>query len=204
MIVAELGEPYTNRYGRLDCRLRVVYNNGTESDLLVRSLQRALNKDKTSRRISDPSLGPLFSDEAEEDDLSSGTIYVLRSQSEHPFVAENRSVIHKIGVTGGDVKNRVATAKKDPTYLLAEVEIVASYQLSNLARKKLEKLLHKFFAEARLDIDLKDRFGGQVEPKEWFLIPLPVIEEAIRKVIEGNLTDYEYDVKAARVVVRNS
>jgi hypothetical protein len=116
VIVADLADPFVSDYGRPDRRLRVVYDNGTESDLLVRSLQRALNKDKASRRITDPDLGPLFSDEEEEDDLPTGYVYVLRSKSEQPFVAKNRSVIHKIGVTGGDVKARVANAKKDPTY----------------------------------------------------------------------------------------
>ena len=129
-------------------------------------------KDKASRRITEPGFGPLFAEVEEEDDLATGYIYVLRSKSEHPFVAENRSVIHKIGVTGGDVKSRVANAKKDPTYLLADVEIVATYKLANVNRKALEALLHKFFGSARLDLELKDRFGAQVEPREWFLVPL--------------------------------
>jgi len=199
VLVADMGEEFTNDYGRPDCRLRVVYDNGTESDLLVRSLQRALNKDKTSRRITEPEFGPLFSGEAEDDDLPSGSIYVLRSMSDHPFISENRNVIHKIGVTGGDVKSRIAHARKDPTFLLADVELVATFQLSNINRKKLEALLHKFFANARLDLDLKDRFGGQVEPREWFLVPLPQIEEAIRLLMDGTIGDYRYDIKSARV-----
>jgi len=202
VIVAELGEPFVSDYGRPDRRLRVVYDNGTESDLLVRSLQRALNKDKASRRITEPDLGPLFSDEEGEDDLPTGYIYVLRSKSEHPFVAEHRSVVHKIGVTGGDVKSRIANAKKDPTYLLADVEIVATFKLSNINRKGLEALLHKFFGSARLDLELKDRFGGQVEPREWFLVPLPVIEEAIQKLIEGTIGNFRYDSEAAKLVAR--
>ena len=202
VIVAELGEPFVSDYGRPDRRLRVVYDNGTESDLLVRSLQRALNKDKASRRITEPDLGPLFSDEEEEDDFPTGYIYVLRSNSEHPFVAEHRSVVHKIGVTGGDVKGRIANAKKDPTYLLADVEIVATFKLSNINRKGLEALLHKFFGTARLDLELKDRFGGQVEPREWFLVPLPVIEDAIQKLMAGTIGDFRYDSDAAKLVER--
>ncbi len=202
VIVAELGEPFVSDYGRPDRRLRVVYDNGTESDLLVRSLQRALNKDKASRRITEPDLGPLFSDEEEEDDFPTGYIYVLRSKSEHPFVAEHRSVVHKIGVTGGDVKGRIANAKKDPTYLLADVEIVATFKLSNINRKGLEALLHKFFGTARLDLELKDRFGGQVEPREWFLVPLPVIEDAIQKLMAGTIGDFRYDSDAAKLVER--
>lgn len=201
IMVADMGEPYVNDYGRPDRRLRVVYDNGTESDLLVRSLQRALNKDKVSRRITEPDLGPLFSDEEAEDDLRTGTIYVLQSKSEHPFVAANRSVIHKIGVTGGDIKNRIANARKDATYLLAEVEIVATFKLANINRKRLEALLHKFFNKARLDLELKDRFGFPVEPKEWFLIPLAVIEEAIQKLREGTIGNFRYDPGTACLVL---
>ena len=203
VVVAEMGEPFVSNYGRPDRRLRVVYDNGTESDLLVRSLQRALNKDKASRRISDPNLGPLFSDEDEEDDLPTGYIYVLRSKSDHPFVAQNRAVLHKIGVTGGDVKARTANAKKDPTYLLADVEIVATFKLSNINRKLLEALLHKFFAAARLDLELKDRFGFQVEPREWFLVPFAVVEEAIQKLMEGTISDFRYDAQTAQIIEAN-
>lgn len=159
----------------------MIYDNGTESDLLLRSLQRALNKDKSSRRITAASLGPLFSDKEEENDLPSGTIYILRSKSDHPFVAQNREVLHKIGVTGGEVSSRIAQAEKDPTFLLAGVEVVATFKLSNINRNRMERLLHKFFAAARLDSELKDRFGFQVEPREWFLVPLGVIQEAIQK-----------------------
>jgi hypothetical protein len=199
-LVTGKGELFTNYYGRPDSRLRVIFDNGTESDLLVRSLQRALNKDKASRRITEPDLGPLFSDEEEEGDQQTGSIYILRSKSVHSFVAEHRSVIHKIGVTGGDVKTRVANAKKDPTYLLSDVEIVATFKLSNINRKKLEALLHKFFGRARLDLELKDRFGSQVEPKEWFLVPLDAIEEAIQKLKEGSIGSFRYDSKKAKIV----
>ena len=200
VLVAGKGELFTNYYGRPDSRLRVIFDNSTESDLLVRSLQRALNKDKVSRRITEPDMGPLFSDEEEEGDQQTGYIYILRSKSEHPFVAEHRSVVHKIGVTGGDVKARIATAKKDPTYLLADVEVVATFKLSNINRKKLEALLHRFFGSARLDLELKDRFGSQVEPKEWFLVPLDAIEEAIEKLKEGSIGSFRYDSKKAENV----
>jgi hypothetical protein len=198
--VAEKGEVFINPYDRADARLRVIYDNGTQSDILLRSLQRALNKDKTSRRISEPSLGPLFSQEEDENDLKSGFIYVLRSLSDNPFVAVHRTVIHKIGVTGGDVAKRITGAEKDPTYLLAGVEIVQTYRLSNVNRKKLETLLHQFLANARLDLELKDRFGHAVEPREWFLVPLPIISETIEKLMNGSLGDYRYDSDLAQIV----
>lgn len=200
VLVAEMGETFVSDYGRPDRRLRVVYDNGTESDLLLRSLQRALNKDKASRRITEPDFGPLFSPTADPNDQTTGCIYVLRSKSTDPYVAKNRLVIHKIGVTGADVKSRVANAPKDPTYLLAAVEIVATYQLANINRVKLEALIHKFFAHARLDLALKDRFGGHVEPREWFLVPLPVIEEAIEKLVDGTIDNFRYDPERAALV----
>jgi len=197
VLVASMGEPFVSDYRRPDRRLRVVYDNATESDLLLRSLQRALNKDKASRRITTPDLGPLFSQVEAEDDVQTGYIYVLRSKSDNPFIAEHRSVIHKIGVTGGDVKKRVANAKKDPTYLLADVEIVTTFKLANINRTKLEALLHKFFDNARLELALPDRFGIPVQPREWFLVPLEMIEEVVQKIQEGTIHQFRYDPKTA-------
>ncbi len=101
--------------------------------------------------------GPLSRTRLEEDDQASGTIYVLRSKSDHPVVAANRDLVHKIGVTGGSVEQRIAGAKLHPTFLMADVEIVATYELSNINRTKLENLIHRIFDPARLDIEIKDR-----------------------------------------------
>ncbi|WP_323034146.1 GIY-YIG nuclease family protein, partial [Pararhodobacter sp.] len=174
--VAEVGETIKAPNGETDARLRAVYSNGTESDLLLRSLQRALYKDETGRRITDPVAGPLFADRNEEGDEASGTIYVLRSKSELPAVTANRKLLHKIGVTGGDVARRIANAAFDPTFLMADVEIVATYELYNINRTRLENLIHKVFGSARLDIKVEDRFGQPVVPREWFLVPLFVID----------------------------
>ena len=197
--VAEVGESFKAPNGETDARLRVVYSNGTESNLLRRSLQRALYKDEAGRRISDSVAGPLFSDNAGEDDTESGTIYVLRSKSDHPLVAQHRDLIHKIGVTGGSVTTRIAAAKNNATYLLAGVEIIAEYKLFNINRTKLEKLIHRFFADAAYDIEITDRFGKPVRPREWFLVPLYVIDEAVERIRDGTITEYRYDAKAARL-----
>jgi hypothetical protein len=203
ILVAEMDEPFISDSGLPNCRLRAVYDNGTESDYLLRSLQRALNKDKASRRITNPDLSslPLFSSQvAAADDLATGYIYVLRSQSDHPFIAEHRSIIHKIGVTGGNVKSRIANAKKDPTYLLADVEIVATFKLANINGQKLEALLHKVFDNARLELALPDRFGIPVQPREWFLIPLEVIEAAIEKIKDETIDQFRYDPSTASLI----
>ena len=129
VLVAGWGEVMIKEFGREDRRLRVIFDNGTESNLLLRSLYRALYKYEHVRRILPPDAEgmPLFADQVDEEDTQVGSIYVLRSLSDHPFVVQHRELIHKIGVTGGEVKSRLANAGKDPTYLLADVEIVAEY-----------------------------------------------------------------------------
>ncbi|MBZ9703239.1 MULTISPECIES: GIY-YIG nuclease family protein [unclassified Mesorhizobium] len=195
--VAEAGETFANAQGRTDARLRVIFDNGTESNLLMRSLQRALNKDEAGRRITDPAAGPLFSGEQADDDEASGTIYVLRSTSDHPMVSANRDLVHKIGVTNLDVEQRVAGARLQPTFLMADVEIVATYRLFNISRTRLENLIHRVFDPARLEIEIMDRFGRPVVPREWFLVPLFVVDEAVEKIKDGTITEYVYDPGSA-------
>ncbi len=200
LYVAEMDEIFIAEYGRPDARLRVIYDNGTESDLLMRSLQRALNKDPAGRRITDNSPGPLFSGVMDGDDLATGTIYVLRSMSDHPVIDKNRDVVHKIGVTGGSIEKRIANAKLDPTFLMADVEVVATYTLYNINRSKLENLIHKFFGEVRLDIEINDRFGHPVVPREWFLVPRFVIDDVVEKIKDGTISEYLYDTESASLI----
>ncbi|MET3698380.1 T5orf172 domain-containing protein [Bacillus oleivorans] len=198
--VAEKGDEFKAPNGQPDARLRVIYSNGTESNLLLRSLQRALYKDEAGRRLTEPDAGPLFSSTWDEDDIESGTIYVLRSLSNHPFVSEHRELIHKIGVTGGKIETRIANAAHDATYLLADVEVVASYKLAGINRMKLEGIFQRIFAPAQLDLTIHDRFGRPVRPKEWFLVPLHVIDEAVRRIQDGSITNVTYDRKTASLV----
>ena len=198
--VADVGDDFDSPQGKKDARLRVIFSNGTESNLLRLSLVRALYKDETSRRITEPDAGPLFGNTLEEDDLESGTIYVLRSHSKHPFVSEHRELIHKIGVTGGKVESRIANAARDATYLLADVEVVASYKLAGINRIKLEKMLHQIFAAAQIELTINDRFGHPVKPKEWFLVPLHVIDEAVALITNGSITELRYDPEQAALV----
>lgn len=129
--------------------------------------------------------------------VETGTIYVLRSNSDHPTIVQHRDLIHKIGVTGGEVTARLSNAKADPTFLFAEVEVVATYKLININRAKLEALLHRFFAGARLDVEIPDRFGRAVKPREWFLVPLHVIDEVVVRIRDQSVTDYIYDPASA-------
>ncbi|HRN82966.1 MAG TPA: GIY-YIG nuclease family protein [Nitrosomonas europaea] len=197
--VAEKGNEFTTPQGHPDARLRVVYSNSTESNLLMRSLQRALNKDEAGRRITGKETGSLFGGFLEEDDIESGTIYVLRSLSNHPFIAEHRELIHKIGVTGGKVETRIAGATHDATYLLADVEIVATWKLAGINRTRLEALFHRIFAPAQLDLTIQDRFGCPIRPREWFLVPLSIIDEVVKRILDGSISDVIYDPKTANL-----
>jgi hypothetical protein len=198
--IAELGETFISHGRHKDARLRVIYDNGTESDILMRSLQRALNKDETSRRVTDAIAGPLFTGEPGNAADASGTIYICRSKSNEAYISENREIVHKIGVTSTSIEKRIAGADNDPTFLMAGVTLVATYDLFSINRNKLEKLIHRFFSAARLKIEIKDRFGKAVIPQEWFVVPIKCIEEAVDRIKDGSIVDYKYDIKAASLV----
>ena len=198
--IDQIGELTEDAYGKVDGRLRIIFDNGTESNILMRSLQKALYKDDAGRRITTFDAGPLFADSFEEDDIESGLIYVLRSKSDIPYIAEHRNILHKIGVTGGKVEARIADAENDATYLLAGVDVVATYKLVGINRTKLESLFHRIFASAQLDIVINDRFGKPVKPREWFVVPLNAIDEAVERIKDGSITAYVYDPSQAKLV----
>ena len=201
--VAEMHEGSKTKDGRDNPRLRVIFDNRTESNLLLRSLSRSLYPDGNTavgRRLLRKDDGPLFGDASEPDDMETGTIYVLRSLSKDPFVAAHRELIHKIGITGGSVEIRIAGAARNTTYLLADVQVVATYKLHNLSRVKLEKIFHRLFGAVQLDLTIEDRFGQLVRPREWFLVPLHVIDESVARIRDGSIASAEYDPTTAQLV----
>lgn len=198
--IAEITEYFETSDGHLDARTRLIYSNGTESNILMRSLTKSLYKDEAGRRVLvTNNKGPLFSSTnlSEQDtdiEVKSGSIYVLRSLSDNEFIKANNHVLHKIGVTTGSVNKRITEARKDPTYLLADVELVATYSLpENIVPQKLEKLIHKILQSAQLDIVIEDRFGNPVKPKEWFLVPLNIINQIIARIKDSTLDLYNYN-----------
>lgn len=191
--IVDATDEFLTQYERKDRRLRVIYDNATESNVLARSFQKALYRDDMSRRVIEPEAGPLFGNAADDEDLGSGTIYVLRSRSTHPYITENRTLIHKIGVTGQTVEARIANAASDPTFLLADVEVIATYKLYNINRSRLEGLIHRALAAAQIELSTDDRFGKAVQPREWFLVPLPKIDELVDKISDGSITNFRYD-----------
>ncbi|MGB7408237.1 MAG: GIY-YIG nuclease family protein [Pontixanthobacter sp.] len=185
--VAEAGEPFRDSTGDNNRRLRVIYDNGTEGDPLLRSFASALYNDENGRRITDPVAGPLFKPELEEADVQTGHVYVARTLSNDPAIVPQADRIIKIGVTGGDVHRRVADAANDATFLLAPATIVTSFTLYNINRTKLEGLLHRFFEPVRADIAITDRFGKAVHPREWFYATPDMVTEAVRRIQDGTI-----------------
>lgn len=200
--IASVGDEIRQDYDRRDARLRVIYDNGTEAELLMRSFQRSLYRDPAARLITEPAIGPLFDAASSDSDLETGTIYILRSLTDNPTIADNRDLIHKIGVTGGKVESRIANAKLDATFLLADVEVVATYELFNINRSKLENLIHRFLLPARFEIEIADRFGNLVKPREWFLVPIQVLDELVSCIRDGSITRKKYDPTSASIIDR--
>jgi len=117
----------------------------------------------------------------------------------HQQAGEPGGVLRQIP-TGGGLATRIANAKLDPTFLMADVELVATYKLYDINRTKLEKLIHRVFDRARLDIEIKYRFGKPVIPREWFVVPVFVVDEAVQRIKDGTITRYVYDPKTATLV----
>ena len=204
--VAEVRDPHI-RNGKRNARLRLIFDNGTEGNNLLRSLATELYKDPNGRRLSDPYAGPLFGQGGAElvhvaapQDRITGCIYVVKSLSTIPDIARLDGQLFKIGFTTGNLEDRIRSAVDDPTFLMAPVRPVISYEAINLSANKFESIVHRFFAEARLDIEIKDRFGKLIRPREWFLLPLPVIERVIPMIIDGSILQHRYDHRACEIV----
>ena len=131
---------------------------------------------------------------------STRTVCQSRAALGHRLGRRLGELVHKIGVTNMRVKQRIAGARLQPTFLMADVDVIATYEFYNINRTKLENLIHRIFDPARLDIEIKDRFGTPVVPREWFLVPLFSIEEAVEKIRDGTISNHVYDVQKARLV----
>ncbi len=190
MYLAEIGKD-SKKKRRKDPRLHCVFENGTESDMLFQSLIKALYVDGRCVSENEDRLMDDLSN-ITDDDGKTGNIYVLKSLSTNPEIAALRD-LYKIGFSTVPVEERVKNAADDPTYLMAPVHIVETFECFNLKPQKLELLLHKFFGKVCLEVDVFDRSGKRFTPREWFIAPLPIIEEAIELIISGEIINYVYD-----------
>ncbi len=190
--VAEKGETYYTKTNEPNARLRLIFENGTESDMLMRSLFTGLYDD--GRMISKPDEKELSLSgcEINDEDCASGYIYVLKSLSTEPQITAIPN-LYKIGLTTDTVESRIANACHEATYLMADVDIVYKCHCYNINIHTMENLIHKFFSAACMEIEIHDQEGNLCHPREWFSVPLGIIEQVIDKLVNGSITQYHYD-----------
>jgi hypothetical protein len=199
--VAEVGEKEVKNK-KVNARLRCIFENETESNMLLRSLATELYKDPSGRRILDAHDKALEELELiKTEDKATGYVYILRSASDLPHIAGIEH-LYKIGYSTVPVDVRIKNAKQEPTYLMAPVKIVSAYQCYNLNPQKFEALLHTFFGKYCLSVQVTDAAGVSHTPREWFIAPLPCIELAVQLLINGEIVHYRYDGESEEVVER--
>jgi hypothetical protein len=189
---------------RKDGRTRIIFENGTESNMLYRSLYKALlangnaiteNADKAQDKFEKN-----FNN-INEEDKESGFIYILKSKSDKPEIKDIKH-LYKIGFSTTTVEERIKNAAQEPTYLMAEVRIIMTYKCFNMNTHKLESLLHNFFGSSCLNVDVFDALGNRHTPREWFIAPLDIIEQVVQLIISGEIMKYRYDGEKEEILIR--
>lgn len=184
---------------RYDGRTVCIFDNGTMSDMLFRSLDKALQKGGYSITKYEEQL--LATESVSEKDIPKGYVYVLKSR--HAKLRNIRDV-YKIGSTNTSVTERIKNASKEPTYLYAGVDLVETYRCFNIGARELEDRLHTFFDNVRLNINIPDERGVVVSPREWFCVNLSVISEAVEKILSNTITNYVYDPVSRTIIAKNT
>lgn len=189
---------------RVEGRTRTIFENGTYSNMLYRSLGKQIQKNgKLITNTYEKIEQDLFVNTGlvKEEDIQSGWIYVLKTKSTNSQIA-NIKDLYKVGFASNSVDERIKNARHEATYLYAEVQKVATYKVYNRNADKLESLLHRFFANACLDIDLFNEKGQRLNPREWFVVPFEVIEETIQLILNENIVNYQYDPLTKKIKLK--
>jgi hypothetical protein len=209
-------EDERSRHGKdYNGRIRVIFDNGTESNYLWRSFARAFYEDENGRQIIEATpmvtgplfggaghvSGPLFTGEANENEIGEvkGTVYVVESLSEDPNIVALKGRLFKIGFTTQEVNKRLVDVEKDPTFLCAPVQLRATFE-TNFNPRKLEQLLHQFFVHANLQLDVV--LGRHIQPREWFVVPLDLVEETVKRILDRSIVHYRYDAVSRKILPR--
>lgn len=189
---------------RIEGRTVTIFENGTVSNMLFRSLGKAIHKNGKLVTNTDEAINAQLVKSANiinSDDIQSGWIYVLKSKSNDPNI-RNIKNLYKIGFTKNPVLERIKNAPKESTYLYSDVEVIATYNCYSLDINIFENLLHRFFAQVCLNIDLHDNEGERITPREWFVAPFEIIDEVINLIIKGTIINYEYDVISQKIILK--
>ena len=187
---------------RKDGRTRLIFENGTESNILLRTVEKNLYKNGKSVTENLDKVLEEFNgsfNNINEKDKESGYIYVLKSKNKNPEINSVEN-LYKIGYASNSIDDRIKNAKNEPTYLMAEVQKVAAWKCYNLNPLKFEQLIQKFFDSCRLQIDVFDNDGVRHSPREWFIVPLEEIEYAISLIINNKILEFKYDNKHQKII----
>jgi hypothetical protein len=185
-------------YSTYNARLHLIFENGTEMNMLYQSLTHGLVRDKEGRKVQ------LNGQKLKPSDVSvpSGLVYILATKSKDPALIPYKQNLYKIGFTETTVEQRIKNAEKDRTFLEAPVRIVATSQCFNLNAQKLEALVHGFLAARRLNITLKSHSGQVYTPKEWFNVPLATVQAVIQYIVDGTISQYRLDNTTGKIVAK--
>lgn len=186
---------------RREGRTRCIFDNGTESSMLYRSLGKALKLDGFC--ISDLIGQNKSSVSIDSTDVQNGYIYVLRSLSRAPQIRSIRN-LYKIGYCSGDVTTRIKNAVHEPTYLMNDVEVVLTVRCYNLDVPYLEASIHSFFSNVNVYFEVRDDEGIMHYPKEWFTVPLNIIEEVIPLIVDKKIDSYRYDKNLQMIIQKGA
>ena len=187
---------------REDGRTRCIFENGTESNMLKRSIEKILYANGKVVTENLEGIDEEFLKHFKiinEEDKETGFIYILKSKSPKKEIQEINN-LYKIGYSSTTVEERIKNAPQEPTYLMAEVRIVMTYKCFNMNPKKLEDLLHNFFGSSCLNIDVIDNSGKRCSPREWFIAPLDIIDDAINLILNGEIVNYKFDALQNRII----
>lgn len=200
LYIADIQDGYRGNSGKINRRTTLIFENGTRSNMLLRSLGKRL-KDSGNMitKLESEKEENLFA--VTNEDAQNGYIYILKSLSTEDVILTKKN-LYKIGFSTTSVETRIKNAKEDPTYLMADVKTVAAYEVYNVNPHKLEQLIHKFFGNSCLDIEIYDGKGKLYKPREWFIAPLEVIEEAISLIVSGKIIYFKYDDVSEKIVAK--
>lgn len=202
--LVEINDLKKDKNSKVDGRTLTIFENGTKSNMLLRSLGKGLFADGWGVTFPDESNVTKLAENAAaitDEDVLMGYIYIVRSKSKNPIIA-GINHLYKIGFTSSTVADRLKNAEKEPAYLMASVHLESTYKVYNAAPQKLESLLHRFFGNACLDVNLYDSNDQLYRPREWFVAPFEVIEQAVLFILNGEIVKYRYDLERGEIVGR--
>lgn len=198
LYLEEIQDLEINKFSKRDGRTRTIFENGTESHMKLRSLGKNLfingqGVTQTGEQVNDE-FRTTFNEPTEitDDDKKAGYIYVLKSKSQNEAISSIED-LYKIGYSSTSVEERIKNAENETTYLMADVEIIGIWEVYNMNAQKFENLIHRFFGNSCLNIEVADNKKILRRPREWFVVPIKRIEEAIEMIIDGSVVNYVYD-----------